>query len=145
MERIQLDDQDVFVEIMDLGDTKIPETVVLNDDGSYTIFINARFSFEKQQESVNHALKHIKADDFFKNDVSVQQIETETHGISTCKPNEPQQSENNIDKILKKKRRFVRRHKNYQKKLAEYEAFANRMRDEDPSFFYSHQQDLSVY
>ena len=79
MEKIPLDNEDVFVEIIDLGPTSIPETIVKNDDGSYTICINARYSFEKQQESVRHAIRHLQHNDFEKE--STQSVEFEAHQL----------------------------------------------------------------
>lgn len=55
----------------------IHEMVVLNHDGSYTIFLNARDNFETQKHSYIHALSHIINGDFEKADV--QEIEYEAH------------------------------------------------------------------
>lgn len=55
----------------------IHDHVILNCDGSYTIFLNARDSYEQQLFGYIHALKHIKDHDFEKHDV--QQIEFEAH------------------------------------------------------------------
>lgn len=43
-----------------------PSTVVSNDDGSYTIFINSRLSYEMQQEVYKHEINHILNGDFDK-------------------------------------------------------------------------------
>lgn len=53
------------------------EMVVPNDDGSYTILINARLSDAARMAAYEHAMKHILNDDFEKMDV--QDIETEAH------------------------------------------------------------------
>ena len=49
----------------------------LNEDGSYTIFINASLSDKKKMECYLHELFHINNDDFFKSDV--QEIEKNAH------------------------------------------------------------------
>lgn len=49
----------------------------LNDDGSYSIFINIQLSDEKRIESYLHELKHIRNKDFEKKDI--QRIEFECH------------------------------------------------------------------
>lgn len=54
------------------------EMVVPNEDGSYTIFINARLNYEQQMKAYLHAMKHIVGDDFQKEDV--QSIEYLAHG-----------------------------------------------------------------
>lgn len=45
---------------------RISEQVVCNEDGSYTIIINARLSYEQQMEAYKHAITHIMNDDFSK-------------------------------------------------------------------------------
>lgn len=58
----------------------MPEHIIKNADDSFTIFLNAKLSQEAQKEGFEHALKHIKNDDFSKEDV--QQIEAEAHDFS---------------------------------------------------------------
>jgi hypothetical protein len=69
-------DDNIYTYIIDLK-SSVPEMVVSNPDGTYSIFLNARYSFERQQESFKHACKHIQNNDFEKTDV--QTIETEAH------------------------------------------------------------------
>lgn len=68
--------EDIGVHIINM-DTLVHEQVVYNEDGSFSIFINARLSFEAQMQAYQHALMHIARDDFHKHDVD--EIETETH------------------------------------------------------------------
>lgn len=53
------------------------EMIIPNEDGSYTIFINARLNYEQQMKAYLHAMKHIVGDDFQKDDV--QNIEYLAH------------------------------------------------------------------
>lgn len=48
-----------------------------NSDGTYTIILNARNSFEKQYKSYLHEVRHIKNNDFSKQ--NVQAIESISH------------------------------------------------------------------
>ena len=68
--------EDINVHLLDM-DTMIPEHLIKNDDGSYTIFLNARLSHETRVRSYYHALRHIHDDDFEKGDV--QKIESNAH------------------------------------------------------------------
>lgn len=68
---------DVNVVLMDFKSTKPNEMVTVNEDGSYTIFINSRLSHNRQLESYKHAIKHIENDDFHKTDI--QSIEHNAH------------------------------------------------------------------
>lgn len=60
-----------------LLDMSTNEAVTVNEDGSYTIFINARLNREQQIRSYYHAMKHIVGEDFDKE--NVQEIETLAH------------------------------------------------------------------
>ena len=48
-----------------------------NRDDSYTIFINAKLSYEEQKEIFYHELGHILGNDFSKDDI--QKIEYDAH------------------------------------------------------------------
>lgn len=67
---------EINVQLLDM-DTKIPEHLVKNNDDSYTIFLNARLSYESRLKSYCHALNHIKENDFEKD--NAQRIEFEAH------------------------------------------------------------------
>lgn len=69
--------QDVNVVFRDFPNNG-KEMVIPNEDGSYTIFINARLNYEQQLKAYLHAMKHITGEDFQKNDI--QHIEYYAHG-----------------------------------------------------------------
>lgn len=52
-----------------------------NTDGSYSIFINARLSYEMQQQVYLHELRHINKDDFSKFDVAMIESDIRTEGF----------------------------------------------------------------
>ena len=70
--------EDIGVHFLNM-DTAIEEQVVYNADNSFSIFINARISNERQMIAYQHALKHILNNDF--NKKSVDDIETDAHGL----------------------------------------------------------------
>ena len=49
------------------------EMIVENEDGSYTVLINAKLSYVGRLRAYEHAMKHIKDCDFEKDDI--QKIE----------------------------------------------------------------------
>ena len=57
--------EDIGVYFLNM-DTAVEEEVHPNEDGSYTIFINARISNERQMVAYQHDLEHIMNDDFSK-------------------------------------------------------------------------------
>lgn len=63
---------------MEFHNGKIKEMVSPNEDGSYTIFIEASLSREEQQHAFLHAMRHICRRDFEKN-CSVDIIEIMAH------------------------------------------------------------------
>ena len=58
---------------------KVRESVVENEDGSYTIFIDDSLSREMQKNVFFHAMKHILGDDFRKE--NIDKIELDAHGM----------------------------------------------------------------
>ena len=73
---------DVNTILIDM-DVMIPEQVVENPDGSYSIFLNSRLTHERHIESYAHAMRHITNGDFEKQDVN--QIELEAHDMEIAK------------------------------------------------------------
>lgn len=61
---------------------KVHEAVTLNEDGSYSVFINACINRESQQDAYLHAMEHISSNDFYCNE-SADEIEYRTHNKST--------------------------------------------------------------
>lgn len=68
----------VRVKMIDLKNS-VPSTVIENDDGGYTIVLNARMGYECLQSAYAHELEHIKQLDFEKDNVN--EIELYTHSI----------------------------------------------------------------
>lgn len=57
---------DFQVKLFEFHNGKIRECVTLNDDGTYTIFVESTLSRNEQYDAVCHALKHIYGNDFDK-------------------------------------------------------------------------------
>lgn len=57
--------------------TKVDEMVTLNEDGTYSVFINSRLSHDGALRAYKHALNHIKNGDFFKSSEELNTFETE--------------------------------------------------------------------
>lgn len=53
---------EVNVQIIDFGNS-VPATVTINEDGSFSIFLNARLSYERRLEAYMHELRHIESND----------------------------------------------------------------------------------
>ena len=57
---------DVNIVVIDFKTSKGKEMVVPNEDGSYTILINSRLSYDSQLKAYEHAMRHINNNDFEK-------------------------------------------------------------------------------
>lgn len=60
---------DFRVKLIDFPNTKIKACITPNDDGTHTIFVNAKLSTYQQAKAVQHELRHFYGDDFEKPDV----------------------------------------------------------------------------
>ena len=68
---------DYQIQLIQCPNKKVKESVVENEDGSYTIFIESSLSKDKQQDAFKHAMKHILGDDFTK--YNIDKIEFDAH------------------------------------------------------------------
>lgn len=122
--------EDINVILLDM-DVKIPEQVTKNTDGSYTIFLNARLSYENQLRSYEHALKHIKNEDFEQEFGNVQAIETVAHELAKQSKPQPLPADKYIRKILQ----IQRSRKRIQKELKKIEERNAWLAENDPELF----------
>ena len=64
--------------LIDFGNS-VPASVTVNEDGSYSIFLNARISHEKRLQAYQHELRHILNHDFETANINVNDIELTAH------------------------------------------------------------------
>lgn len=98
--------QDVNVFLLNMDNN---EVVTHNEDDSYSIFINARLSNDGQLKAYEHAMRHIKNQDFQKEDV--QAIETSAHSIAVpenTKPIPAEKYKEQIERIRRSRKRIQR-------------------------------------
>lgn len=118
--------KDVNVVTIDFQNTTETEIVTENADGSFTIFINAKMSFERQQEAYQHAMRHIEGNDFEKTDV--QKIEHQVRNFSEqSKPIPAKEYEAKIRQIRRRKAKIHEQLEDYErfKETAPERSFAN--------------------
>lgn len=89
------------------------EMVVQNEDGSYTILINARLSQDGQLKAYQHALSHINNEDFEKTEI--QNIEYQAHDSNLAEKTALVP----VNKYKKNIKRLQRERKKIQKALKE--------------------------
>ena len=54
--------------------------VVSHGDGTFTIYINTLFSEERQQERLTHELRHLEEEHFYRDDLTIRQVERQADG-----------------------------------------------------------------
>ena len=64
---------DVFVRVQDLP-IGINGMTILDSEGDYNVYINARLSHDGQVKAYDHEMTHIQRDDFY-NDLPIWQVE----------------------------------------------------------------------
>lgn len=83
------------------------EMVVQNEDGSYTVLINAKLSQDGQLKAYQHALNHIENGDFEKSDV--QSIEFQAHELKSVEdfvPIPASEFEKQIKRLQKERKKL---------------------------------------
>lgn len=68
----------------------LPATIegvsVPNDDGTFDIYLNANLCEARQQECLQHEIKHIIEDHFYQETKTVSQLEQEANGTVEASP-----------------------------------------------------------
>lgn len=65
---------DYFIRVVPFPTYRTGGAVTPNDDGTFTIYINALLSLDRQRRAVKHEIKHIEDGDFY-NDLPIFAIE----------------------------------------------------------------------
>ena len=104
--------EDINVMLIDM-DVKIPEQVTKNTDGSYTIFLNAKFNQEYRAQAYQHALEHIQNGDFDRETENVQNIELAAHGLQSAISQDSTKMQQTTSKPHRRKRRRNRAQEQY--------------------------------
>ena len=68
-----IENADYFVRILDLPHG-VGGMVTPNDDGTFSVYLNARNSHEKQRHTCDHEIRHIERDDFW-NGKPIEEVE----------------------------------------------------------------------
>lgn len=55
--------------------------VASHGDGTFTIYINTLFSQERQEDRLRHEIEHLEDEHFYRDDLTIQQIEHQADGI----------------------------------------------------------------
>lgn len=127
---------DVFVYLTDLPDG-IREMVVPCGDGNYTVYLSAKLDNIHRQRAYEHALKHIRDNDFQKTDV--QQIEAAAHGLTpTPPPEEETYEEKRRKRFEEMRKRNAKARKKIQRQLAKKQKQIEFLMENDEAYRKAH-------
>ena len=59
---------DYFVRLVDFPSLRCGGLVMVNDDGTYTVLLNSRLSYEQNRKSMDHELAHMEHGDFYRDE-----------------------------------------------------------------------------
>ena len=65
--------EDIFVRLKDLP-YGMNAVTILDEDGDYNVYVNARLSYDGQLQAQRHKMVHIQRDDFY-NSLSIEEAE----------------------------------------------------------------------
>lgn len=68
-----IEGEDFFVRVVDLP-VQIGGLVTPNDDGTFSVYINARNTADRQRQSFRHEVSHIENNDFY-NEKPIEEVE----------------------------------------------------------------------
>ena len=74
---------DYFIKLIDFPNVSSAGVSASNGDGTFTIFINARFCKQKQLEALAHEIKHLEENHFYRED-NIAHIEAEASNSFEC-------------------------------------------------------------
>lgn len=118
---VRKEDYTVWLMDMEYG---IHEQVIKASDGHHTILLNARDADNQRMKGYEHAIEHLRNDDFEKADV--QKIETDAHLIEE-QVAAPLPDPDQLEKRRRKREAaFERKWKRYQKQREERERLFGR-------------------
>ena len=119
---MMIPEHEIFVHYIDhLGNN---EAVTINEDGSYSVFLDLALSYEMQHEKYEHALRHIQNHDFEKE--NVQEIEAQAHNIAAPAVVPIAQNSTQTPRPARKRRRQTSTSARQWKECEERVAFMNK-------------------
>lgn len=77
---------DYWVRHVEFPNMASESVVVSHGDGTFTIYINTLFCEERQQERLEHEIHHLEEEHFYRDDMSIRQIERQADGLAEEKP-----------------------------------------------------------
>ena len=81
-----LEGVDYWVRLVEFPNMASPSVAVSNGDGTFTIYVNSRFSPAKRAEGLRHELEHLEGEHFYRDDVPLGELEAAADRVLTLPP-----------------------------------------------------------
>ena len=77
---------DYWVRYVQFPNTASESVAASHGDGTFTIYINTLFPRERQEERLRHELQHLEQEHFYRDELSIRQIERQAEGLRDTPP-----------------------------------------------------------
>lgn len=71
---------DYWVRYVDFPNMASESVVASHGDGTFTIYINTLFSLERQLDRLEHELRHLEKEHFYRDELTIEQVEHQADG-----------------------------------------------------------------
>ena len=83
-----IEGMDYWVRYLPFPNMASESVAASHGDGTFTIYINTLFPEERQQERLRHELRHLTEEHFYRDDLSIRQIEHQADGVCAAASDE---------------------------------------------------------
>ena len=87
-----IEGMDYWVRYLPFPNMASESVAASHGDGTFTIYINTLFPEERQQERLRHELRHLTEEHFYRDDLSIRQIEHQAEGLRSAEHPRPEDS-----------------------------------------------------
>ena len=77
---------DYWVRYVEFPNMASESVVASHGDGTFTIYINTLFSLERQLDRLSHELHHLESEHFYRDNLTIDQVERQADGLDTQTP-----------------------------------------------------------
>lgn len=91
---------DYWVRYVKFPNMASESVVASHGDGTFTIYINTLFSEERQKDRLMHELNHLEKEHFYRDELTIEQVERQADGIVAKEPADQKQVKMRIPNVF---------------------------------------------
>lgn len=81
-----IEGMDYWVRYVQFPNMASESVAASHGDGTFTIYINTLFPPERQEERLRHELRHLCEEHFYRDELTIRQVERQAEGLDTQQP-----------------------------------------------------------